>query len=83
MEALECDVIKIRLRRRIPTRSGKGNQPLNIKTAIERPILEMGLPNFRWNFYFISLLIASLLLYVFYDVTHDTFQRFSVPGINI
>ena len=34
LEALEsviCDVIKIRLKRRIATRSGKGNQPLNIK----------------------------------------------------
>ncbi len=37
-----CDVIK-----RIKMRSGKGNQPLNIKTAIERPILKLGLPNFR------------------------------------
>ena len=34
-----CDVIKLRLERRIATRSGKGYQPLNIKTAIERPIL--------------------------------------------
>ena len=30
-----CDVIKIRLKRRIGTRSGKGNQPLNIKTVLE------------------------------------------------
>ena len=30
-----CDVIKIRLKRRIITRSGKGNQPINIKTALE------------------------------------------------
>ena len=35
------DVIK----RRIATRSGKGNQPLNIKIAAERPILKLGLPN--------------------------------------
>ncbi len=41
-----CDVIKIRLKRRIATRSGKGNQPLNIKTALERPIVKLGLPNF-------------------------------------
>ncbi len=33
-----CDVIKIRLKRRNATRSGKRNQPLNIKTAVERPI---------------------------------------------
>ena len=42
-----CDVIKIRLKRRIATRSEKGNQPLNIKTAIERPILKLGYPTFR------------------------------------
>ena len=40
-----CDVIKIRLKRRIATRSGKGNEPLNIKTAVE--ILKLGLPNYR------------------------------------
>ena len=45
-----CDVIKIRLKRSIATRSGKGNQPINIKTAVERPILKLGLPNFRWSF---------------------------------
>ncbi len=31
-----CDVIKIRLKRRDVMRSGKGNQPLNIKTAVHR-----------------------------------------------
>ena len=56
-----CDVLKIRLKRRIATRSGKGNQPLNIKTDVERPILNLGLPNFRWSFYFILLLVLSLL----------------------
>ena len=25
----------------------KGNQPLNIKTAVERPILKLALPNFK------------------------------------
>ena len=35
------DVIKIRQKRRIATRSGKGNQLLNIKTAVERPILRI------------------------------------------
>ncbi len=40
-EALEsgmCDVIKISLKRRIATKSGKGNQSRNIKTAVDRPI---------------------------------------------
>ncbi len=44
LEALEsnvCDVIKIRLKRRIPTRRRKGNQPLNNKTAVEQPILKL------------------------------------------
>ncbi len=59
MEALEsviCDVIKLRLKRRIATRSGKGNQPLNIKTAVE-----LGLPNFRLSFNFILLLVAFVM----------------------
>ena len=46
-----CDVIKIRLKRKIATRSGKGKKPLNIKTAVERPISKLILPNFRWSFY--------------------------------
>ncbi len=37
-----CDVIKISPKRRIATRSKKGNQPLNIKTAVELPILKLG-----------------------------------------
>ncbi len=45
-----ADVIKVNLKRRDATRSGKGNQPLNIKAAVERPILELRLPNFRWSF---------------------------------
>ena len=48
-----CDAIKMRPKRRIAIRSGKGNQPLNTKTEVERPILKLGLPSFRWNFYFI------------------------------
>ena len=36
-----CDVIKIHLKRRDGTRSEKGNQPLNIKTAVERPVLKL------------------------------------------
>ncbi len=61
LESVVCDVIKIRLRRDA-TRSRKGNQPLNIKTAVvERPISKLGLTNFRWSFYFI-LLVASLII---------------------
>ncbi len=48
----------------------KGNQPLNIKTAVEQPILKLGLPNFMWSFYFILLLVASLLF------RRILFQRF-------
>ena len=47
LESVMCDVIRIRLKRRIATRSGNGNLPVNIKTAIERPILKLGYPNFR------------------------------------
>ena len=47
-----CDVISRRLKRRIATRSGKGNQPLNIKTAVEQPMLKLGLKNFIWTFIF-------------------------------
>ena len=46
IEALESvmgDVIKIGLKRRITTRSGNGNQPLNNKTAVEWPILKLRL----------------------------------------
>ena len=72
-----CEVIKIRVERRIATRSGKENQLLDIRTAVEWPIFNLGLPNFRWSFYFILLLVASLLfIRFFYDVTHATFQRF-------
>ncbi len=49
LESVICDVINISLKRRIATRSGKGNQPINIKTAIERPILKLGLPNSSWS----------------------------------
>ncbi len=40
-EVLESDVIEIRIKRRITMRSGKGNQPLKTKTAVERPILKL------------------------------------------
>ena len=54
------DVIKINLKSRDATRSGKGNQPLNTKTAVERPTLKLGLPKFRW--YFILVLILDVFL---------------------
>ncbi len=66
LESVMCDVIKIRLK------SGKGNQPLKFKIVVRRPILKLGLP----NFYFTSRCIPPFQLYV-YDVTHDTFQRFT------
>ncbi len=65
LESVLCDVIKTSLKRRIATRSGRGNLPLNIKTAVEQSVLKLGLPNFRCSFYFILLLVASLLLDVF------------------
>ncbi len=46
-ECVMCDVIKISLNRRIATRSRKGNQPLIVKTPVQRSILKLGLPNFR------------------------------------
>ncbi len=55
-----CDVIIIRLERRVAMSGGKGNQTLNIEKAIERPILKLGYPNFRWSFYLNLLLVASL-----------------------
>ncbi len=82
MEALEsvmCDVIKIRLKRRIATRSGKGKQPLNIKTAVERPILKLGLPNFSKSFYFILLLVTCLLYRLISMTSHMTLPSALIP----
>ncbi len=77
-----CDVIKMRLKRRNATRSRKEIQPLNIKTAVKWLILKLGLPNFRWSFYFILLITASLHFSVFlYDVTYATFQSLSVEEL--
>ncbi len=73
-----CDVIKMRIKRRIATRIGIGNQPLNIKTAVELPILKLGLPNFRWSFYFISLLVASLLFIRILMTSHMALSSASV-----
>ena len=42
-----CDVIKMRLKRRDATRSGKVNQPLIIKTAVKRSILKLGVSNIK------------------------------------
>ncbi len=42
LESGMCDIIKVHLKTRKATRSGKGNQPLNIKTAVERLILKLG-----------------------------------------
>ena len=73
-----CDVIKIRLKRRIATRSGKGKQPLNIKTAVDLPILKVGLPNFRLIFYFILLLVASLLFIRIFMASHIPLSSISL-----
>ena len=59
LEALES-VIKIRLKRRIAKRSGKGNQQLNIKTSVERPIL-------------INYLILGGAFILFYFPLHPSF----------
>ncbi len=72
LESFVCDVIEIQIKTRIAKRSGKGNQPLNIKTAVERPILKLGLPNFRWSFYFILLLVASILFRHILMTSHMT-----------
>ena len=80
-----CDVIKIRLKRRIASRSGKGNQPLNIKTVVERLIiLKLGSPNFRLSFYFLLLLVASLLFRRIFMTSHmhDNFSALLVSSIS-
>ncbi len=72
-----CDVIKVRLKKRYAAKSGKGNQLLNIKTAVERPILKLGLPNFRWSFYSILLFVASLLFRRIFMTLHMTLSSAS------
>ena len=75
LEVLEsgiCDVINIRLKRRDALRNGIGNQSLDIKTAVERLILKVGLPNFSWSYYFILLLVASLILRRIFMTSHMT-----------
>ena len=73
LEVLEsgiCDVINIRLKRRDALRNGIGNQSLDIKTAVERPISKLGIPNFRWSLNFILLLVTSLLFRLFFMTSH-------------
>ena len=41
LENVMCEVVRIRLKRKFATKSGKGNQPANIKRAVERPILKL------------------------------------------
>ena len=76
LESVMCDVIRIRLKRRIATRSWKGNQPLIIRTVVERPNLNLGLPNFRWSFSSISLFVASLLFRPFPALPNFEFNLF-------
>ncbi len=62
----------------------KGNQPLNIKTAVELPIIKLGLPNFRWRFYYILLHVASLLFRRIFMTSHMTLSsasNYCYPGI--
>ncbi len=65
LESVMCDIMKIRIKRRIATRSGKGNQSLNIKTAVELPIIKLGLPNFRSSFYLFYFLLHPSFLDIF------------------
>ena len=74
-----CDVIKIRLKRWIATRSGKGKQLINSTTAVEQPILKLGLQNFSWSFYLILLLVASLLFRCIFMTSHMTLSSASSP----
>ncbi len=55
------------------TRSGKGNQPLYIKTAVQWPFLKLGLQNFRLSFYFVLILVASLLFRCILMTSHINF----------
>ncbi len=77
LESVLCDVIKIRLKRRITTRGGKDFQTLNIKPAVEWPILKLGSTNFRWSSYFILLLAASLLFKCIFMTSHRTLSSAS------
>ncbi len=54
------------------TRSGKGNQPLNIKTGVDWPILKLE-SQVELLFYFTSCYIPPFQT-LFYDVIHATFH---------
>ncbi len=72
-----CDVIKISLKIRISTKGGKGNQQLSIKTA-ERPAnFKARITKFRWSFYFILLLVATLLFTRIFMTSHRTLSSAS------
>ena len=73
-----CDVIKIRLRRRIASRSGKGNQLLYIKTAVGRvAIFKARIAKFMLSFYFILLRVVSLLFKRIFMTSHMTLSSAS------
>ncbi len=75
LESVRCEVIKIILKERDATRSGKGFQLLDIKTVVV-VVLKLGLPNFGWSFILFYFLLHPSFLDIFYDVTHATFQPF-------
>ncbi len=83
LKSVMCDIIKIRLKRRIASRSGKENQPLNIKTAVERPILKLGLPNFSWSFYFLLFLVAFPLFRLIFMTSHMTLSSASLQLLEV
>ncbi len=75
LESVMCDVIKIRLKIRIV--GGKGNQLLNIKTAVERPISKVGLPR---SFYITLPYVASLLFKRNFMTSYMTLSNTSWSG---
>ena len=75
LESVMCDVIIIRLKRREATRS-KINFKLHLK--FDNPGFKKGrsiaILIFRSWFPFPLLVAILLFRFIFYDVTHDTFQ---------
>ncbi len=76
-----CDVINIRLKRRIAARSGKGNQLLNIETTVEQPILNLGLQILGEAFTFSLFLVASQLLRRNFMMPHIPLSSVSIKII--
>ncbi len=77
LESAMSDDMKIGMKRRISTRSGKGNQLLNIKTAVERPILKIGIPNFEFLFYLTSYCIPHFrVIFMTSHMTPSSALRF-------